>query len=356
MMFNTLKLKIIKRFGLLMLFASSAFIECASSSSMQRDQHNTEKSILQHIGNFVVDHPVLTSIAGGAVSVGVYAFAAKAFDLPNFSDLASSIGKSITTQSSADLEKITSDKLGYACMFVVAAGGTALATNYICEVEADQSGKYSETTKTLCNPFIAVPAIGISTCGLTLAYAAAREHGLPPLYDILQSIGKSVINQISADLIHGAPSDVTPSVKDHLLHGLRVFGYQKAVQTVSIISALMCNEGIVSTTGSQVVETTNSFPPYYIVIIAPIMEEFLCTYLPKMCFDELSQLIGPVLFGAIHTQYNMLGKLVTCCMNLIHQRALIARPEYPLAPMISHMINNGWVLVGFYLLGLLERR
>ena len=92
MMLNTMKLKIIKRSGLLMLFASSVFIECASSSSIQQDQQAAPKGILQRIRNFIVDHPVFSTIAGGAVSVGAYALAAKAFDLPKLSDVASSLG------------------------------------------------------------------------------------------------------------------------------------------------------------------------------------------------------------------------------------------------------------------------
>ena len=183
-----------------------------------------------------------------------------------------------------------------------------------------------------------VISVAIGSTGAAVVYElVAQTYNLPTLSTPLLSIGTSVVNQISADLIQGASSEVEPAAMDHLLHGVRILGYDIAMRLIS--PNTFSGRARFLRRPSRV-----DLPWYSQVFVGPVCEELVCTYGTKFFFGKWAQLIGPVIFGLIHEQYSLSGQMRCALSNFIRHRALIASPEYSYAPIISHVLYNAIIL------------
>lgn len=336
-----------KKIIVLMVASYAALITAAADSDQQ--------SVWQRAKDFAAQHPGVVGLAGTTLAVGVYELAAHKFGLPSFAGATCRLYKVINEHSKDELKSIESDTLGYTCLVALLVGGTALGTQTVLSVADSREGEYPVVVKQLCDaavehPVIAASVAGAIGMGLQLGYQEARANGLPPLYDSLLAAGKIFVAQVKKDLVSGAASpEFKPSVKDHIFHVARLCGYIHGVQlSFNLLRCLVSDDMEKTIDGLQ--DTIDNIPAGHILYIAPIGEEIIFRYVPEKFFKEKAQFFMPILFAAIHGQYDLLDQARTAGIGLIMHRSLRARPEYYYSPAIAHMLNNCYAYIVFLLI------
>ena len=186
-------------------------------------------------------------------------------------------------------------------------------------------------------------------------YGTTKESKQLSLWERAKSALTVCTDQIKKDLISGAElPDTQLSVKDHFLHGLRLYGYNLSVK-IAICSLRTSGEAVKDPNFKNWV-VSSPWSMLYVALVGPVLEEAVYTYGIRLTrdygirldvdpmYNNKAQFFAPILFGLAHTQYDEFLQLACGLMNFIHHRSLITRKEYAYGPYISHILHNVIVL------------
>ena len=187
----------------------------------------------------------------------------------------------------------------------------------------------------------------IGTAAAAGAYElAAHKFGL----SIFGSIDKSFFEQAKIIMLARLKDKmVKPSLRD-LSQGAKLFGYsflakimvEQASRLYSYIDSGSDDQYVqsVKTNLEQSKGALDDVGGSYGIIGGPLLEELVFSYMPNILLGKKAQLVAPILFGVVHPQYDLKGQFMAGLVNFMHHRSLVAHPECPYAPIISHMMHN----------------